>query len=72
MLIYEVYTQASFDRVSPAWKQYREAFHTSTRQLAKIANKAKPDLLILYHRATPVVTRRAHKSAVKRVAKSKC
>jgi ribonuclease BN (tRNA processing enzyme) len=48
-----VYTQASFDKVSPEWKQYREAFHTSTRQLAEIANKAKPDLLVLYHRANP-------------------
>jgi len=53
VLIHEVYTQASFDKVSPEWKQYREAFHTSTRQLAEIANKAKPDLLVLYHRANP-------------------
>lgn len=53
VLIHEVYTQASFDRVSPEWKQYREAFHTSTRQLAEIANKAKPKLLVLYHRANP-------------------
>jgi ribonuclease BN (tRNA processing enzyme) len=53
VLIHEVYTQASFDKVSPEWKQYREAFHTSTRQLAEIANKTKPDLLILYHRANP-------------------
>jgi ribonuclease BN (tRNA processing enzyme) len=53
VLIHEVYTQASFDRVSPEWKQYREAFHTSTRQLAETANKAKPKLLVLYHRANP-------------------
>jgi len=53
VLIHEVYTQASFDKVSPEWKQYREAFHTSTRELAEIANKAKPGLLILYHRANP-------------------
>jgi ribonuclease BN (tRNA processing enzyme) len=53
VLIHEVYTQASFDRVSPEWKQYRQAFHTSTRQLAEIANKAKPKLLVLYHRANP-------------------
>ncbi len=53
VLIHEVYTQASFDKVSLEWKQYREAFHTSTRQLAEIANKAKPNLLVLYHRANP-------------------
>jgi ribonuclease BN (tRNA processing enzyme) len=53
VLIHEVYTQASFDKVSPEWKQYREAFHTSARQLAEIANKAKPKLLVLYHRANP-------------------
>ena len=53
VLIHEVFTQASFDKVSPEWKQYREAFHTSTRQLAEIANKAKPVLLVLYHRANP-------------------
>ena len=53
VLIHEVYTQASFEEVSPEWKQYREAFHTSTKQLAEIANKARPVLLILYHRANP-------------------
>jgi ribonuclease BN (tRNA processing enzyme) len=50
VLIHEVYTQASFEKVSPEWKQYREAFHTSTRQLAEIANRAKPHPLVLYHR----------------------
>jgi ribonuclease BN (tRNA processing enzyme) len=50
VLIHEVDAQASFDLVSPEWKQYRLAFHTSSRELAEIANKAKPGLLILYHR----------------------
>ena len=53
VLIHEVYTQASFDLVSSEWKQYREAFHTSTRQLAEIAQKTKPGLLVLYHRGNP-------------------
>jgi ribonuclease Z len=35
------------------YTRLREASHTSTRQLAEIANKAKPDLLVLYHRANP-------------------
>jgi len=34
-------------------KKYRLAYHTSSKQLAEIANKAKPGLLILYHRANP-------------------
>jgi ribonuclease BN (tRNA processing enzyme) len=53
VLIHEVYTQASFDKVSPEWKQYRLAYHTSSKELAEIASKAKPGLLILYHRANP-------------------
>ena len=53
VLIHEVYTQASFDMVSPEWKQYRLAYHTSSKELAEIAIKAKPGLLILYHRANP-------------------
>jgi ribonuclease BN (tRNA processing enzyme) len=50
VLIHEAYTQASFEKVSPEWKHYREEFHTSTTQLAEIANRAKPHLLVLYHR----------------------
>jgi ribonuclease BN (tRNA processing enzyme) len=53
VLIHEVYTQASFDLVSPEWKRYRQAYHTSSKELAEIAAKAKPSLLILYHRANP-------------------
>src|ERR1700704_3052216 len=53
VLIHEVYTEASFALVSLEWKKYRLAYHTSSKQLAEIANKAKPGLLILYHRANP-------------------
>ena len=53
VLIHEVYTQASFDKLSPEWKHYRLAYHTSSKELAEIASKAKPGLLILYHRANP-------------------
>jgi ribonuclease BN (tRNA processing enzyme) len=53
VLVHEVYTQASFDLVSPEWKQYRLAYHTSSKELAEIATRAKPSLLILYHRANP-------------------
>jgi ribonuclease BN (tRNA processing enzyme) len=53
VLIHEVYTDASFDLVSPDWQQYRRTHHTSSKELADLATKAKPGLLILYHRANP-------------------
>jgi len=53
VLIHEVYTQASFEMVSPEWQRYRREYHTSSKELADIANKAKPGLLILYHRENP-------------------
>lgn len=53
ILIHEVYTNASFDLVSPEWQQYRRTYHTSSKELADLASKAKPGLLILYHRANP-------------------
>jgi ribonuclease BN (tRNA processing enzyme) len=53
ILIHEVYTNASFDLVSPDWQQYRRTYHTSSKELADLATKAKPGLLILYHRANP-------------------
>src|SRR6266568_3176922 len=53
VLIHEVYTEASFALVSDEWKKYRLTYHTSSKELAEIASKAKPGLLILYHRANP-------------------
>ena len=50
ILISEAYARASFDLVSPEWQRYRLAFHTSAQELGAIASKAKPGLLILYHR----------------------
>lgn len=49
VLIHEVYCQAGFDRRKPDSKAYHSAFHTSTYELAKIANELRPKLLILYH-----------------------
>jgi ribonuclease Z len=31
------------------WPAYRAGYHTTTDQLADIANKTKPGLLVLYH-----------------------
>ncbi len=53
VLIHEAYSLKTFDAVSPAYQQYRREHHTSSRQLAELAAKARPRLLILYHRANP-------------------
>ncbi len=49
VLIHEVYSTAGFARRPPEWQRYHSQFHTSSRELAELANKAKPGLLILYH-----------------------
>lgn len=49
VLIHEVYSEAWFEKLNPAWQKYHAAFHTSSRQLVEIAEKTKPGLLILYH-----------------------
>ena len=49
VLIHEVYCQDGFNRRPPDWQKYHSNFHTSSRELAEIANKAKPGLLILHH-----------------------
>ncbi len=50
VLIAEAYTQASFDLTPAHWQKYRRAYHTSTRELADMATRAKPGLLVLTHR----------------------
>lgn len=49
VLIHEVYSRAGFEKLSPQWQKYHSNFHTSTFELAEIATKAKPGLLILHH-----------------------
>lgn len=49
VLIHEVYSASGFERLPPAWCRYHSHMHTSTRELAEIASKARPGLLILYH-----------------------
>lgn len=48
-LIHEVYPVAGFAQIPPEWQRYHAAFHTSTHQLAQIAQQVRPDHLILYH-----------------------
>ncbi|MFQ5866329.1 MAG: MBL fold metallo-hydrolase [bacterium] len=49
VLIHEVYSQAAFENIPPVWQRYHASFHTSSVELAEVAAKAKPGLLILYH-----------------------
>lgn len=49
ILVHEVYSVQGFARRSKDWQKYHAAFHTSTHELAEIANKTKPKLLVLYH-----------------------
>ncbi len=49
VLIHEVYAEAWFKKKEPEAKKYHASSHTSSCELAEIANKVKPGLLILYH-----------------------
>lgn len=50
MLVHEVYSEEYVPARLPNWTAYRARFHTTTTQLAELANKAQPKLLVLYHR----------------------
>ncbi len=49
VLIHEVYSTTGFARRPPEWQRYHSNFHTSSKELAAIATKAQPKLLVLYH-----------------------
>lgn len=49
VLIHEVYSHAGFQRKPHIWRRYHAAFHTSTLELGRIAERVQPGLLILTH-----------------------
>ena len=49
VLVHEVYSAVRFAGLPPAVQKYHASFHTSTSELAVIAAKSKPKLLVLYH-----------------------
>jgi ribonuclease BN (tRNA processing enzyme) len=51
VLIHEAYSMETYNRVSPLAQEYRRRHHTSSVELAEIANAVKPGLLIIYHRS---------------------
>ncbi len=52
ILVHEVYADAGLKKRTKRWQDYHSTFHTSTYQLADIANQVKPKLLILNHQLT--------------------
>ncbi|HWK11894.1 MAG TPA: MBL fold metallo-hydrolase [Vicinamibacterales bacterium] len=51
VLIHEAYSPNAPKPAMEDWDAYRVKYHTSTAQLAEIAARAKPALLILYHQS---------------------
>jgi len=49
VLVHEVYSAVRFAGLSPGAQKYHSSFHTSTSELAAIASRSKPKLLVLYH-----------------------
>ena len=49
LLVHEVYSAARLRARAPEWQRYHTASHTSTKELAAIAQRAQPKKLVLYH-----------------------
>jgi len=49
VLVHEVYDAERFLARPADWQRYHADAHTSTTELAALAARARPDLLVLYH-----------------------
>jgi len=49
VLVHEVFSAERFKAREPEWQRYHAAAHTSTKELAELAARARPKLLVLYH-----------------------
>jgi len=49
VLVHEVYSARRYAQKPDATQRYHGSFHTSTRELAGIASRSRPKLLVLYH-----------------------
>jgi ribonuclease BN (tRNA processing enzyme) len=56
VLVHEVYSGTGFARRTPEWQAYHADAHTSAAQLAEVAGRARPKLLVLYHQLFMGVT----------------
>jgi ribonuclease BN (tRNA processing enzyme) len=50
VLVHEVYSTDALRRDARQFQEFRRRYHTSSVELAAIANEVKPGLLVLYHR----------------------
>ncbi len=50
VLVHEVYCYEGWKNGPEDWRYYHKNYHTSGPELAELANKAKPKLLVLYHK----------------------
>ena len=49
VLVHDVYSDAGFARRSPEWQRYHAGAHTGAADLGRLAARANPGLLVLYH-----------------------
>ncbi len=49
VLIHEVYSPVGLENRPSEWQRYHRSYHTSSVELAQMAQKSKPELLVLYH-----------------------
>ncbi len=49
VLVHEVYYNEGWTKKTDFWKEYHQANHTSTFELAEIAQQVQPKLLVCYH-----------------------
>jgi ribonuclease BN (tRNA processing enzyme) len=49
VLVHEAYSLETYRKMPPRWQKFRRSHHTSSEQVAEIANKINPGLLVLYH-----------------------
>jgi ribonuclease BN (tRNA processing enzyme) len=49
LLIHEVISEEGLAALEPFWQNYHSSAHTTTSELARVANAARPELLVLYH-----------------------
>lgn len=52
VLIHEAYSMAAYHNTERPSREFRHRHHTSSEQLAKIANAVKPGMLVTYHRSS--------------------
>jgi ribonuclease BN (tRNA processing enzyme) len=52
VLIHEAYSMMTYRHTERPTREFRHRHHTSSEQLAKIANEVKPELLVTYHRSS--------------------